>query len=75
MEKRDEIQFVVRKEILIRAFQFQLNKEGLINNKTYLVERRVRLGRLYRSQRNIVVLICGVLYNELYKLDFCKRRY
>lgn len=36
MEKRDEIQFVVRKEILIRAFQFQLNKEGLINNKTYL---------------------------------------
>ncbi len=36
MEERDEIQFVVRKEILIRAFLFQLNKEGLINNKTYL---------------------------------------
>ena len=36
MEVREEIQFVIRKEILIRAFLFQLNKEGLINNKTYL---------------------------------------
>lgn len=36
MEEREEIQFVVRKEVLIRAFLFQLNKEGLINNKTYL---------------------------------------
>ena len=36
MEKREEIQVVIRKEVLIRAFLFQLNKEGLINNKTYL---------------------------------------
>lgn len=36
MKVREEIQFVIRKEILIRAFLFQLNKEGLINNKTYL---------------------------------------
>ena len=36
MEGREEIQVVIRKEVLIRAFLFQLNKEGLINNKTYL---------------------------------------
>ena len=36
MEKREEIQVVVRKEILIRGFLYLLNKEGLINNKTYL---------------------------------------
>ena len=36
MEEREEIQVVIRKEVLISAFLFQLNKEGLINNKTYL---------------------------------------
>ena len=36
MEEREEIRGVIRKEVLIRAFLFQLNKEGLINNKTYL---------------------------------------
>ena len=36
MEEREEIQVVVRKEVLIRAFLYLLNKEGLINNKTYL---------------------------------------
>lgn len=36
MEERDEIQVVIRKEILIRGFLYLLNKDGLINNKTYL---------------------------------------
>jgi len=36
MEEWEEIQVVVRKEILIRGFLYLLNKEGLINNKTYL---------------------------------------
>lgn len=36
MEERAEIQLVIRKEILIRSFLYLLNKEGLINNKTYL---------------------------------------
>ena len=36
MEEREEIQVVIRKEILIRGFLYLLNKEGLINNKTYL---------------------------------------
>ncbi len=36
MEEREEIQVVVRKEVLIREFLYLLNKEGLINNKTYL---------------------------------------
>lgn len=33
MEEREVIQLDIPKEILIRAFLFQLNKEGLINNK------------------------------------------
>ena len=36
MKEREEIQFVVRKEVLIRGFLYLLDKEGLINNKTYL---------------------------------------
>ena len=36
MEEREEIQVVIRKEILIRGFLYLLNKDGLINNKTYL---------------------------------------
>ena len=36
MEEKEEIQFVIRKEVLIRGFLYLLNKEGLINNKTYL---------------------------------------
>lgn len=36
MEEREEIQLVIPKEVLIRAFLFQLNKDGLINNKAYL---------------------------------------
>ena len=36
MEEREEIQVVIRKEVLIRGFLYLLNKEGLINNKTYL---------------------------------------
>ena len=36
MEEWEEIQVVVRKEILIRGFLYLLNKEGLINNKTFL---------------------------------------
>lgn len=36
MEERDEIQVVIRKEILIRGFLYLLNKDGIINNKTYL---------------------------------------
>ena len=47
VEEREEIQVVIRKEVLIRAFLFQLNKEGLINNKTYLatleyLERKIQ---------------------------------
>ena len=36
MEEWEEIRVAVRKEILIRGFLYLLNKEGLINNKTYL---------------------------------------
>lgn len=36
MEEKEEIQVVIRKEVLIRGFLYLLNKEGLINNKTYL---------------------------------------
>ena len=36
MEEREEIQVVIRKEVLIRGVLYLLNKEGLINNKTYL---------------------------------------
>ena len=36
MEEREEIQVVICKEVLIRGFLYLLNKEGLINNKTYL---------------------------------------
>ena len=35
MEAREEIQGVIRKEVLIRGFLYLLNKEGLVNNKTY----------------------------------------
>ena len=36
MVEKEEIQVVIRKEVLIRGFLYLLNKEGLINNKTYL---------------------------------------
>lgn len=36
MEEREEIQVVIRKEVLIGGFLYLLNKEDLINNKTYL---------------------------------------
>ena len=36
MEEREEIKVVICKVVLIRGFLYLLNKEGLINNKTYL---------------------------------------
>ena len=36
MEEREEIHLAIRKEVLIRGFIYLLNKEGLINIKTFL---------------------------------------